>query len=464
MAETEDRTDDTASDVSSDAGYDPNALKLIIGALADRDHLAVREVFAEQHPADAADLIEALPVEARDALVRALGETLDPAILPELVEDARAGVVALLEPDQIAEAIDCLESDDAAFVLADLDDTVRDQVLVQTAATKREAVRTALSYENDQAGRIMQRAFVAAPSYWSVGQIIDHMRGAEDLPDQFYEIFVVDPGFHPIGSIPLSRVLKTTRDVPIGEIMDVDLHAVRDETDQEEVAYLFEKYNMVSAAVTDANGRLVGVITVDDVVEVVQEESHEDMLALGGVTGAEGLSETVGSIVRGRVGWLAINLGTAILASAVIKVFDEAIERYVALAVLMPIIASMGGNAATQTMTVAVRALATRELSAANSVRVVGREALVGLVNGVIFAVALGIAAGLTFADPALGAVVAIAMVVNLLAAGLSGIAIPMVLQRMNFDPAVSSSVFVTTVTDVVGFFVFLGLAATLLL
>jgi len=320
----------------------------------------------------------------------------------------------------------------------------------------------------------MQRECFASPAFWTVGQIIDRLRGTEELPDRFYEVFVVDPGFKPVGSVPLSTLLKSPRDTVIEKIMTSrDMRTIPANMDQEEVAYLFEQYNLISAPVTDDADRLIGMITVDDVVEMVREETHEDMLALGGVEADTGLSDTVIETVRSRFSWLAVNLATAILASLVISMFDAAIGQIVALAVLMPIVASMGGNAGTQTLTVVVRSLATKDLTPSNAARIVFREALVGFLNGVIFAVIMGALAGVWFfssgwgtqaAAIELAVVVGVAMVINLLAAGLAGILIPIGLSRAGADPAVSSAVFVTTVTDIVGFFVFLGLAAAVLL
>jgi len=318
----------------------------------------------------------------------------------------------------------------------------------------------------------MQREVFAAPAYWTVGQIIDRLRSSEDLPDRFYEVFVVDPTFKPIGAVPLSTLLKKPRETIIEDIMtDRELRLIPVDMDQEEVAYLFEQYNLISAPVVDDAERLVGMITVDDVVEIVHEETHEDMLALGGVDADDGLSDTVLETVRSRFSWLAVNLGTAILASLVISLFDGAISQVVALAVLMPIVASMGGNAGTQTLTVAVRSLATKDLTGSNAVRIIWRETIVGGLNGFLFAIIMGGLAGvwyfLTTGDDMqsmkLGGVVGVSMIINLLAAGLAGILVPLGLQRAGADPAVSSAVFVTTVTDVVGFFVFLGLAAVVL-
>lgn len=426
------------------------------------------------HPADIADLIGLLPDEERLALFEILGGDLAPDVLAELDDDLRESVVQALDPGKVAKAIAELDTDDAAFILEDLPEEKRAEILADVPLDDRLALRAALDYEEESAGRLMQREFFAAPSYWTVGQIIDRLRGAEQLPERFFEVFVVDPAFRPIGEVPLSTLLKCQRDMKIEEIMSSQMmRQIPVTMDQEEVAYLFEQYNLISAPVVDASQRLVGMITVDDVVEMVREESQEDMLALAGVEADTGLSDTVVQTVRSRFSWLAVNLATAIMASLVIALFDAAIGQVVALAILMPIVASMGGNAGTQTLTVAVRSLATKDLTASNAARIIYREAVVGFMNGVIFALIMGVLAGVWYfangwGDQAeairLGGVVGVAMVINLLAAGLAGILVPIGLQRAGADPAVSSAVFVTTVTDIVGFFVFLGLAAAVLL
>jgi magnesium transporter len=422
----------------------------------------VRTRCEELHPSDFAQLLTFLDETQRERLIVFVGGTLDSEVLVELDPDIRESVITAMRPEKVAEAVADLDTDDAAFLLEDLDEDVRDEILAEVPHAERLALNAALDYEEETAGRLMQREVFAAPGYWTVGQIIDLMRGSDDLPDRFYEIFVVDPVF-----------LKTRREKRIDEIMTKgELRLIPVTMDQEEVAYLFEHYNLISAPVVDGDERLVGMITVDDVVEIVHEETHEDMLALGGVEADEGLSSTVVETAQSRFSWLAVNLGTAILASLVISMFDAAISQIVALAVLMPIVASMGGNAGTQTLTVAVRALATKDLTAANAVRIIWRETLVGGLNGVMFAVIMGVLAGLWYfattgaqeESVKLGVVVGVAMIVNLVAAGLAGILVPLGLQRAGADPAVSSAVFVTTVTDVVGFFVFLGLAALVLL
>jgi len=448
-------------------------VKSVSGAIEQADSERVKSLCDELHPADLADLIALLKEEERIALVDLLGGGLPAEVLAELDPDLTEDVINAMDTGKVAEAVAELDTDDAAFVLEDLDEERRAAILAEVPITDRLALNAAFEYEEDSAGRLMQREVFAAPAYWTIGQIIDRLRGSDDMPDRFYEVFVIDPSFKPIGAVPLSTLLKTPRDVTIDKIIPEEkFRRIPVEMDQEEVGYLFEQYNLISAPVVDDGERLVGMITVDDVMEIVHEETHEDMLALAGVEADTGLSDSVFETVRSRFSWLAINLGTAILASLVIALFGGAIEQMVVLAVLMPIIASMGGNAGTQTLTVAVRSLATKDLTASNAARIVWRETLVGGVNGVLFAILMGGLAsvwhyslsGNGSDSVSLGLVVGVAMVVNLLAAGLAGILIPLGMQRAGADPAVSSAVFVTTVTDIVGFFVFLGLAAVVLL
>ena len=437
------------------------------------DASRAKALIAELHPADIADLLALLGEDERDGLIDLLGGELQAEVLAELDPDIRVSVILALRPEKVAEAVADLDTDDAAFILEDLDEEKRAAILAEIPVANRLALHAAFDYEEESAGRLMQREVFAAPAYWSVGQIIDRLRSSNDLPDRFYEVFVVDPTFKPIGAVPLSTLLKKPRETLIRDIMGGgELRLIPVSMDQEEVAYLFEQYNLISAPVVDDAERLVGMITVDDVVEIVHEETHEDMLALGGVEADTGLSDTVLETVRSRFSWLAVNLGTAILASLVISLFGAAISEVVALAVLMPIVASMGGNAGTQTLTVAVRSLATKDLTPSNAARIIWRETIVGGLNGFLFAIIMGGLAGAWYFATSgaglesvkLGLVVGAAMIVNLLAAGLAGILIPLGLQRVGADPAVSSAVFVTTVTDVVGFFVFLGLAAVVLL
>lgn len=409
-----------------------------------------------------ADLIGLLPAESRVAFVELLGRDFRPEVLSELDWGVKDQIVEDLPNETIAEAVQQLDTDDAVYLIEDLKEEDQEAILARLPADERATIERSLDYPEESAGRLMQAAFIAVPPFWTVGQVIDHMRETEDLPDDFAEIYVVDPAFHLLGIVHLDRLLRTKRPVPVRNIMVDDPQAVAVTEDQEEVARTFERHNLMAAPVVDPNGRLVGVITADDIVEVVQDEAEEDIYRLAGV-GDESVSDTVWSTTRGRFLWLLVNLATAVLASWVISFFEATIADMVALAVLMPIVASMGGNAGTQTMTVAVRALATHDLTPVNALRVVWRETAVGLVNGLMFALIMGAVAIVWFGSGQLGMVIGAAMIVNLAAAALSGVMVPILLDRIGFDPAVSSGVFVTTVTDVVGFLAFLGLAAAVL-
>ncbi len=437
----------------------PEFVERIASAVHDADAAFLREAVAELHEADLGDLIEALDPDDRVRLVELTGADFDFSALNEVDDSVREEILEELEPETVAEGVRELESDDAVELLEGLDEADKEEILERLPPTERVALERSLLYPENSAGRRMQTEFIAVPPDWTVGQAIDYMRDAPDLPDRFYEIYAVDGGRHWQGAVSLDVLLRSRRPVPLADLIDEDRRRVSVLDDQEEVARLFGKYNLVAAPVVDTANRLVGVITIDDVVDVIEEEAEEDLKALGGVTSDEELSDSVWTIARGRFNWLLVNLATAFLASSVLGLFEGQLEKMVALAVLAPIVASQGGNAATQTMTVAVRALATRELGSNNAFRVVMREGLVGLVNGLAFAVITGIAAVAWFKIPALGVVIGLAMVCNLIAGALGGILIPMVLERVRADPAVASGTFVTTITDVVGFFSFLGIA-----
>ena len=434
-------------------------VRAVAQALEENDTAKVRSLVADVENPDLADLIEMLEPEQRVGLIQALGSDFDFEVLTEVDENVRDQLSEALPNDVLARGVSELDSDDAAYLLESLEEDDQKEILDQMPQGERAALQRNLLYPEETAGRLMQADFVAVPPFWTVEQVVDFARDTEDLPETFSEIFVVDPGFHLLGSVDLSRLLRSKRDVKVDTIMDTDRHIVLATADQEAVARQFERYGLMAAPVVDKNERLVGVVTVDDVVEVIEQEVDEDAKLLAGV-GDERLSDSVREIAPPRFSWLFVNLFTAILASAVISLFDATIESMVALAVLMPIVASMGGNAGTQTMTVAVRALATKELNPANIVRVVGRETAVGLINGLAFALIMAIVVFAWFGTEQLGLVIGAAMIVNMLAAALAGIFIPLALDRMGFDPAVASTVFVTTVTDVVGFFSFLGLAS----
>jgi len=448
-----------APPLTADFTLNASFVRHVIEALDAGEVDRVQQLTMPLHAADFADLLGLIGPQERRALIRVIGSELDPDVLTELDQDVRDGVLQMLDPELIARAVQTMDSDDAVEVIEDLTGELRQDVLRHVPLGDRAAVERALAYGEESAGRLMQREMVTVPPYWTVGQVIDYMRATEGLPDIFFEIYVIDEGFHPIGAVPISRLMQAARDIDIRKLMDTDLTLVEADTDQEELAYIFNQYHLMSAPVVNEDKRLVGMITIDDIVDVIKEETTEDILALGGVR-EEGLSDGVLRTTRRRFPWLFGNLLTAISASIVIAFFDQTLESMVALAILMPIVASMGGNAGTQTLTVAVRSLATKDLTASNAARIILREVLVGGLNGLAFAVLMGAIGALWFQNPQLGLVLAVAMIINLLAAGAAGILVPLTLQRLNIDPAVSSTVFVTTATDMVGFFVFLGLGA----
>ncbi|AWC23465.1 magnesium transporter [Aminobacter sp. P9b] len=427
-------------------------------AIADRDTLSLKRDVSGLHQSELGDLLEALLPEQRLALVELMGSDFDFSALTEVDEAIRLDIVDNLPNEQIAQAVQELDSDDAVYILEDLDAEDQNEILAQLPFTERIRLRRSLDYPEESAGRRMQTEFVAVPPFWTIGQTIDYLRDDKDLPDRFSQVFVIDPTFKLLGAVDLDQILRTKRAVKIEEVMHETRHAIPATMDQEEAAREFEQYDLLSAAVVDENERLVGVLTIDDVVDVIQQEAEEDLLRMGGV-GDEELSDTVAATSRSRVPWLLVNLGTAFISASVISQFGATIEEMVALAALMPIVASLGGNAGTQTMTVTVRALATRDLDIYNAGRVIRREVMVGLLNGAIIAAILGLVAGLWFHNPDLGFVIAAAMVLNMLAAALGGILIPLLLDKVGADPAISSSIFTTMITDVIGFLAFLSLA-----
>ncbi|MTH94837.1 magnesium transporter [Roseibium sp. RKSG952] len=442
-----------------DERLNPDFIAAVEEAIAAGDPEGLKALAGDLHEADTGDLIEALLGEERAPFVRLLGENFDYTALTEVDEAIRVKLLEELSNEDIAEGLGELESDDVVYILEDLDAEDQAEILSEMPYADRAQLQKALDYPEESAGRRMQAEFIAVAPFWTVGQTIDYMREARDLPDSFFEIYVVDPGFRLLGAVHLDKILRTRRGEKVTSIMEETRQWVLATEDQEEVARRFERYNLVSAAVVDEDERLVGVLTVDDIVDVIQEEAEEDLRALAGV-GDEEISDSFATIARSRLTWLVVNLGTAVLASVVIALFEDTIEAMVALAVLMPIVASMGGNAGTQTMTVAVRGIATQELSARNLVRVLNREVLVSFVNGIVLAVLIGAASWIWFQSIGLGIVIGTAIIINMLSAGLSGLLIPIALDKLKVDPAIASSVFVTTVTDVVGFFAFLGIAA----
>ena len=411
------------------------------------------------HESDLGDLLSAIEPETRTSMVTLAGNDFDFSSLTEVDEAIRLEIVNALPNRRVALALDELDSDDAVFILEDMEEKDRDEILDQMPFEERVRLRRSLDYPEDTAGRRMQTEFIAVPPFWSVGQAIDYIRESADLPERFHEIFVVTPRYELLGSIELDRFVIAKREQIISEILNETQHPIKAEMDQEEAAQLFEKYDLLSAAVIDENNRLVGVMTIDDVVDVIHQEVEEDIKLLVGV-GDEEISDNVIEAARSRFSWLLINLITSIIASIAIGFFDAAINEMVALAILMPIVASMGGNAGTQTMTVTVRALATRDLDIYNAGRVIAREIKIGILNGALFALIIGPVAAIWFGNWELGAIISTAMIVNMISAAAAGILIPLTLDKMGIDPAISSSVFVTTVTDIIGFVAFLGLAA----
>ena len=438
----------------------PEFVDEVLDAVEVGDDETARRLVQPLHPADVADLIELARRDEREGLVKALAGIISPDVLAELNDFVREDLIDEMEPQQVADLAGQMETDDAVALIEDLDKDEQQAVLEKMEPDDRAAVEEALSYPEESAGRLMQRDLCAVPAHWKVGQVIDYLRSENDLPDDFWEVFVVNPDHHPVGTCKLSNILRSPRTKLIGDIMAKEQTLIPVDMDQEDVALRFQKYALVSAAVTDDDGRLVGMITVDDVIHIIQEEASEDVLLLAGVGDEGDINEPITLTVRRRLFWLVVNLGTAVIAASVVSLFQNEIGKYAVLAVLMPIVAGMGGNAGTQTLAVAVRALATNQLTESNTLRAFGRELKIALSNGLSLGILVGVGVSLIFGNPLLGAVMGTSMVINNLAAGLGGILVPVTLDRFRIDPAVSSAVFVTTITDVTGFFSFLGLAA----
>ncbi|OJI92074.1 magnesium transporter [Planktotalea frisia] len=435
----------------------------VVNAVERGDQGLLSMLMDPMHPADIADLLEQISTVERRKLIHLYDREFDGEILSELDESIRDEVIAILRPEVLADAVRELESDDVVDLIEDMNVTQQDVILDALEDSDRVAVEQSLAYPENSAGRLMQREVVMAPEHWTVGQAIDYLREQDTLPEQFYHVTLVDPRLKPVGNVTLGKLMGSKRDVLLWEITEAVFQVIPAMQNEGDVAYAFNQYHLISAPVVDEDERLVGVITIDDAMIVLDEEHEEDILRLAGV-GEGSLSDRVINTTKQRLPWLAVNLVTAIAASLVIAQFEAAITQIVALAVLMPIVASMGGNAGTQSLTVAVRAIATKDLTGSNMWRVIRREVLVGLINGVVFAVIMGIVGLVWFGSPALGYVIAAAMVINMVVAGLAGTAIPVILEKFGIDPALASGAFVTTVTDVVGFFAFLGLAALVLL
>ena len=435
-----------------------NFVRRVSEALEAGENERVYELVEPLHPADIADLFELLDADERPALAVAINDLMGSEVFAELNDHVRELLVESLPAEAVADIAEQLDTDDAVAMLEDLDEDDQQAVLAEMEPEDRAAIETALSYPEESAGRLMSRDLVAVGEYMTVGDLIDFLRDGKELANEFWEVFIVDERHHPIGTCALSWILRTPRHVALADVMKRDQTLIPVDMDQEEVALRFQKYALISAAVVDPDGRLVGQITVDDVVHIIQEEAGEDALLLSGA-GEGDINEPIHMTIRTRLAWLVVNLGTAILASSVVGLFQGAIGRFALLAVLMPIVSGMGGNAGTQTLAVVVRALATNQITSSNTWRMVGREFAIALANGVSLGVMIGIGVALAFGNVHLGLVIAAAMLINNLMAGLAGILVPLVLDRLRIDPAVSSAVFVTTLTDTTGFFSFLGLA-----
>ena len=445
-------------------GLTPIVEDAILNAINKKNRISLKKLIEPLHPADQADMLERLSNEKLNIFLTILGRSLDPEVLVYLDHNVQEKVFNILGPKVLAKAIPELHSDDAVEILQELEEKDRNVVIKQLPKADRILVEEALSYPEYSAGRLMQREFLAFPGNWTVGQTIDHMRAnPQDEEDSFYSIYIVDPAHRLMGVISLSKLLSAKRPVRLNDLMELKPRNVNVETDQEEVALLFQQYGLVNMPVVDNADRLLGVIIVDDIVDVINEEAEED---LQGLTGVSDLSITSSFLetAKGRFSWLILNMFTAVLASSVIGLFQEEIEKLVALAVLMPIVASMGGNAGTQTVTVAVRALATRQLNYSNLQKFVLKETWVGMVNGFLFAFLSVVIAYIWFGDKQIAIIMGLAMIANLLFAGVLGTLIPLTLEKFKIDPAISSSVFLTTATDVIGFFTFLGLSALVIL
>ncbi|MDT9013395.1 magnesium transporter [Novosphingobium sp. APW14] len=436
----------------------PEFVRRVRDSLDAGENDAVYGMVEGLHPADIADLFELLDSDERPALALAISDLMGSEVYAELNDYVREDIVEQLPAETVADIAEQLDTDDAVAMLEDLDEEDQQAVLAEMEPEDRAAIETALSYPEESAGRLMSRDFVAVPEHMTVGDLIDFLRESGELANEFWEVFIVDARFHPVGTCALSWILRTPRSIALTDVMQRDQTLIPVTMDQEEVALRFQKYALISAAVVDADGRLVGQITVDDVVHIIQEEAGEDVLLLSGA-GDGDINEPIRDSYVARVRWLIANLATALLGATIISNFGGAIEKLVALAALSPMVASIGGNAGTQTMAVAVRALATNQLTRTNTTRILLREFRVALLNGATVAVLIGVATAMVFANPLLGVVIGTAVVVNIITAGLAGVVVPVTLDRLGQDPAVASSVFVTMITDSMGFFAFLGLA-----
>ncbi len=452
------------AETTQQVGLSDDTIREITDALRDEANDGHIALVNDLGIADTADLIQKIPQDDRNSLLEDGGTDIDPQVFSYLDENVQRSTLSAMEPAKVADILSALDSDDALDLIENLDEDFQQQIIKKLSAKIRIAIEEGLTFPEESAGRLMQREYVAVPQFWTVGKVIDYLRAAgDDLPSEFYDIIVIDPLYHVRGEIPLNRILRSKRSQKIEELTLDELHTIPADMDQEEAAYIFRREGLNSAPVVDSDNRLIGVITFDDIIDVIDEEAEEDIMKLAGVEGSD-FYRAIFSTTSSRFRWLFVNLITAIAASIVISFFDATIEQIVALAVLMPIVASMGGNAGTQALTVAVRALATKELSDTNTLRVIGKETIVGTLNGIGFAVIMGVIAMLWFDSTMLGLVIGAAMIINLVFAGLCGAGIPIFLNKIGSDPALSSTVLLTTVTDVIGFLAFLGLASIFLI
>ncbi|WP_404373840.1 magnesium transporter [Sphingomonas sp. MMS24-J45] len=451
-------TEVETNQLDEDDRLKPEFVRAVLDAVYDGVPESARALVEPLHPADIADLFELLPAEARTELAKSITDLLDGDVFAEMNDYVREDLIDSLSASEVADIASELDTDDAVAIIEDMDAADQREVLRALDPDDRAAIEEALSYPEESAGRLMQRELIAVPEHWSVGDVLDYLRSHDELTTDFWEIFVVDPAHKPVGTVALSWVLRTPRGIAIADVMQREQTLIPVDMDQEEVALRFQKYALISAAVVDANGRLVGMITVDDIVHIISEEAGEDILKLSGA-GEGDINEPIRLTVRTRITWLVVNLGTAMLAASVVGAFQGEIARFALLAVLMPIVSGMGGNAGTQTLAVVVRALATNQLTSSNTQRMIVRELTIAAANGSMLGVLIGFGTWLFFGNTDLAIVIAMAMVINNLIAGLSGVLIPVTLDRLDIDPAVSSAVFVTMMTDVMGFFSFLGLA-----
>ena len=459
MSDTELQVVDDESQLDADDRLKPEFVDAVLAAVEAGDDEAARAAIEPLHAADIADLFELVAEDRRAALAKALADLLDADVFAEMNDYVREDVIDTLDARQVADIASELDTDDAVAIIEDLDVEDQREVLRAMEPDDRAAIEEALSYPEESAGRLMQRELIAVPEHWTIGDTIDFLRGHEELTTDFWEVFVVDPSHRPVGTVALSWILRTPRAIPIADVMQREQTLIPVDMDQEEVALRFQKYALISAAVVDGSGRLVGMITVDDVVHIIQEEAGEDTLKLAGA-GDGDINEPLAVTVRTRVAWLVVNLGATMLSASVVGLFQGEIARFALLAALMPIVSALGGNAGTQTLAVVVRALATNQLTSSNTLRMLLREFRVAIFNGIALGAIGALGSYVILGNAGLSVVFAVAMIINSIVAGLVGVMVPVALDKANVDPAVSSAVFVTTMTDVMGFFSFLGLAA----